>query len=131
MFIENIAIPFARLKIRDEFVGKLASLKSKEEHSELMSEIEKEISELKAGKTGNTKTKEEDKATGYVIEGFLDQLTAESGKDYNTAFNKPLKEPNSKAKLSIDKVAFKFRRHVFVSASVFSVFSIFVELLAK
>jgi hypothetical protein len=130
-FIENIAVPLARLKTRDEILGKLSSVKSKEEHAELMSSIENEIENLKNGKSSMPKTKEEDEATGYVIEGFLDQLTTASKADFHKAFRSPLIENQAKLKNTADKLSFRFRRHIFVSASVFSIFSIFVELLSK
>lgn len=130
-FIESIAVPLARLKTRDEILGKLASVKSRGEHAELMSSIEKEINDLKSGKAGMSKTKEEEEATGYVIEGFLDQLTTATKADYRKAFNLPLDEKHARFKSFIDNVTFRYRRHIFVSASVFSIFSIFVELLSK
>lgn len=130
-FIENIAVPLARLKTRDEFLGKLASVKSQEEHTELMISIGKEIEDLESGKSNMPTSKEEDEATGYVVEGFLDQLVSASKRDYRTAFKMPLEEKSAKLKCQLDRVTFKFRKHVFVSASVFSIFSIFVELLSK
>lgn len=130
MFIEEILVPFARLKAKDETLSKLAKVSSVAEHKALMKSIDNEIKELQDGKSA-PKTPEEEEATKYVIEVFLDQLTSDIKADHNKAFHQPLKEKHAKIKLKIDRLAFRFRRHVFISATVFAVFSIFIEILSK
>jgi hypothetical protein len=130
-FIENIAMPLARLKIRDEVLGRLASVKSQQEHEELVISIEKEIEDLKNNKSGTPKFKDEDEATMYVVEGFIAQMSIASKADFNKAFKSPLEESNAKMKYVFDRMSFRVRRHIFVIASVFYLLSIFLEVLIR
>ena len=130
-FIENIAMPLARLKIRDEVLGRLASVKSQQEHEELIISIEKEIEDLKNNKSGTPKFKDEDEATMYVVEGFIAQMSIASKADFNKAFKSPLEESNAKMKYVFDRMSFRVRRHIFVIASVFYLLSIFLEVLIR
>jgi membrane protein implicated in regulation of membrane protease activity len=118
-FIEEIAVPLARLKAKDEMLGKLGKVKNKEEHEELMKAIDEEIKLLEEGKINIPHTPEEEKATHYVVESFVEQIGHASQEDYNKAFKQPLKENQAKLKYRIDRIALRGRRHVFVSASVF------------
>ncbi len=129
-YIEEIAVPFARLKVRDEVFSRLVNVKSEKDRVILLKSIENEINGLEDGSVSASATKQ-DEATKYVVEGFVNQVAQASKKDFRTAFLSPLKEPNATLKYYTDRLSFKFRRHIFVSGSIFALFSIIVEILSK
>lgn len=130
MFMEEILVPFERLKAKSETLTKLVKVSTEDEYKTLMESIDMEIKELKGGKN-TPKAPKEEEATKYVLESFLEQFVVTSKADYNKAFHQPLKERNARIKLKADRITFRFRRHTFTSASVFAIFSIFIEILSK
>jgi hypothetical protein len=130
-FIEDIIVPFSRLKTRDELLTKLGKVKSKEEQEALIQSIENEIKGLEDGSVKPPKTEAEDKATEYVVESFVEQVAHASKADYEKAFKQPLDEKYAKQKLRLDRIAMRGRRHFFAAGAVFIIFSMFVQILSQ
>lgn len=130
-FVEEIIVPFSRLKAKDELVSRLAIVKTKEDYSKLRESVSNEIKELEDGTAKVTKSEGEEKAMQYVIESFAEQLAHASKEDFENAFKRPLKEKFAKVRLRVDRLAFRIRIHLFASASVFLIFSIFIGILSK
>ncbi len=129
-FIEEIAVPFEGLKVRDEMQKRLRSIKSKEEHTKLLKDIEEEVKELESGKD-TSKSVAEIKATDYIVGSFLEHMAVDSRNDYKKAFKKPPDERYPKFKHRIDRISFTSRRHIFAIGCVFIFFSIFIEIISK
>ncbi len=127
-FIEDMVLPFTRLKAKDDTLSKLVSVKTKEEYDQVMSNISQEIEDLETGKAKGMSVQEE-KATRLILESFLGHMASDTKDDINQAFKSPLKESCAKPKYYIDRIAFKYRRHIFASASVFIVFAILIQIL--
>ena len=127
-FIEDIAVPFSRLKTRDETLDKLSKAKSQKEFDQVKAGIAQEIKDLESGKVKGQGIAEE-KATRFIVESFLGHMGSETKDDYNKAFKQPLKESHAKIKYYLDRAALKFRRHLFAGASVFIIFSVLIQIL--
>jgi hypothetical protein len=130
-FIEEIIVPFARLKAKDEVLSKLEKINTREEYGALIKHYKNEIHDLEQGTVGRQMTRKEDEATSYVVESFVEQVGHASREDYNKAFKSPLKEKYAKLKYRIDRIALRSRRHFFASGSVFAIFSMFVQILSQ
>jgi hypothetical protein len=130
-FIEEIAVPFSRLKAKDEVLSRLANVKTKEEHEKLMESINKEIKQLESGEINMPHSEGEEKATHYVVESFVEQLGHASQGDFQKAFRRPLREKYPRIKYRIDRFALRSRLHIFASASVFLLFTILIGIVSK
>lgn len=96
-----------------------------------MESITEEIQQLESGKLNSHKTPGEEKASRYVLESFVEQVAHALQDDHRIAFKQPLKEKHAKIKYKVDRLALRSRRHVFASASVFLMFTIFIGILSK
>lgn len=127
VFMEDILKPLTQLRVRNEIQTRLLSTKSKEEFEEVLKEIKHSVEAVDSNKGLG----QEDEAVAFVVESFIGQLSNESREQWREAFRRPLKERYSKVKLLIDILALKTRRHIFVSASIFGLTSVFIQLLAQ